>query len=113
MVIFFWTPPHFWALAIKYKDDYAAAGIPMLPVVAPMRKVTQQIWFHTMCMIVTSILTLISADLSLWTYLVTVLLGAIFAFQIRDPEKNAGPIFHGSITYLSIFSIVLVAGVFV
>jgi len=64
-------------------------------------------------MIVTSILTLISADLSLWTYLVTVLLGAIFAFQIRDPEKNAGPIFHGSITYLSIFSIVLVAGVFV
>ena len=113
MVIFFWTPPHFWALAIKYKDDYAAAGIPMLPVVAPMRKVTQQIWFHTVCMIVTSILTLISADLSLWTYLVTVLLGAIFAFQIRDPEKNAGPIFHGSITYLSIFSIVLVAGVFV
>lgn len=113
MVIFFWTPPHFWALAIKYKDDYAAAGIPMLPVVAPMRKVTQQIWFHTLCMIVTSILTLISADLSLWTYLVTVLLGAIFVFQIRDPEKNAGPIFHGSITYLSIFSIVLVAGVFV
>ena len=43
MVVFFWTPPHFWALAIKYKDDYAAAGIPMLPVVAPMKKVAQQI----------------------------------------------------------------------
>ncbi len=47
MVIFFWTPPHFWALAIKYRDDYEAAGIPMLPVVAPMRKVSQQMWFHT------------------------------------------------------------------
>jgi protoheme IX farnesyltransferase len=53
MVIFFWTPPHFWALAIKYKDDYAAAGIPMLPVVAPINKVEQQMWFHTIAMIVT------------------------------------------------------------
>ena len=50
MVIFFWTPPHFWALAIKYKDDYEAAGIPMLPVVAPIAKVEQQMWFHTIAM---------------------------------------------------------------
>jgi protoheme IX farnesyltransferase len=113
MVIFFWTPPHFWALAIKYKDDYAAAGIPMLPVVAPIRKVTQQMWFHTVCMIATSFLTLFSADLALWSYIVTLVLGVIFAIQIRYPEKNAGPIFHGSITYLSVYSIVLVAGVFV
>ncbi|MFM8752309.1 MAG: protoheme IX farnesyltransferase, partial [Actinomycetota bacterium] len=73
----------------------------------------QQMWFHTFCMIATSFLTLISADLALWTYVVTLVLGALFALQIRNPERNAGPIFHGSITYLSVYSIVLVAGVFI
>ena len=113
MVIFFWTPPHFWALAIKYKDDYAAAGIPMLPVVAPIRKVAQQMWFHTIAMIVTSFLTLTSAGLAPWTYGVTGILGLIFAIQLRDPEQNSGPIFHGSITFLSLYSITLVVGVFI
>jgi protoheme IX farnesyltransferase len=113
MVIFFWTPPHFWALAIKYKDDYEAAGIPMLPVVAPMRKVTQQMWFHTIAMIITSFLTLFSAGLAAWTYIVTGLLGLVFAIQVRDPDKNSAKIFQGSITYLSLYSIILVAGVFV
>jgi protoheme IX farnesyltransferase len=113
MVIFFWTPPHFWALAIKYKDDYAAAGIPMLPVVAPMRKVTQQMWFHTCAMIISSFLTLASAGFSAWTYVVTALISIFFGFQLRNPEKNSGPIFHGSITYLSVYSILLVIGVFV
>jgi protoheme IX farnesyltransferase len=113
MVIFFWTPPHFWALAIKYKDDYEAAGIPMLPVVAPIRKVTQQMWFHTIAMIITSFLTLFSAGLGPWTYIVTGLLGLVFAIQVRDPDKNSAKIFQGSITYLSLYSILLVAGVFV
>ena len=113
MVIFFWTPPHFWALAIKYKDDYEAAGIPMLPVVAPIRKVTQQMWFHTIAMIITSFLTLYSAGLGSWTYVVTAILGIGFSYQLRDPDKNSGPIFHGSITYLSLYSIALVVGVFV
>jgi protoheme IX farnesyltransferase len=113
MVIFFWTPPHFWALAIRYKDDYAAAGIPMLPVVAPMRKVAQQMWLHASAMIVTSFLTLSSAGLAPWTYVVTGILGLFFAFQLRDPEHNSGPIFHGSITYLSLYSITLVVGVFI
>jgi protoheme IX farnesyltransferase len=108
MVIFFWTPPHFWALAIRYKDDYAAAGIPMLPVVAPMRKVAQQMWLHASAMIVTSFLTLSSAGLAPWTYVVTGILGLVFAFQLRDPERNSGPIFHGSITYLSLYSITLI-----
>ncbi len=42
LVVFFWTPPHFWALAIRYRNDYAAAGVPMLPVVAPLTEVTRQ-----------------------------------------------------------------------
>lgn len=113
MVIFFWTPPHFWALAIKYKDDYAAAGVPMLPVVAPIRKVRQQMWFHTIAMLITSFLTLYSAGLNTWTYVVTAILGAVFALQVRDPDKNSGKIFQGSITYLSLYSILLVVAVFI
>jgi protoheme IX farnesyltransferase len=46
-IIFFWTPPHTWALAMKYKEDYAAAGVPMLPVVATERQVTKQIVIYT------------------------------------------------------------------
>ncbi len=113
MVIFFWTPPHFWALAIKYKDDYAAAGIPMLPVVAPMKKVAQQIWFHTFAMIASSVITLVSAGFASWTYVMTALLGLFFAVQVRHPETNANRIFHGSISYLSLYSILLVVGVFI
>jgi protoheme IX farnesyltransferase len=112
MVIFFWTPPHFWALAIKYKEDYAAAGIPMLPVVAPMRKVSQQMWFHCIAMFAASFLTLASAGLAFWTYVATTLISLFFAYQMRSPEKNSGPIFHGSITFLSLYSIILVVGVF-
>jgi protoheme IX farnesyltransferase len=118
MVIFFWTPPHFWALAIKYRDDYEAAGIPMLPVVAPMRKVSQQMWFHTIAMVITSFLTLYSADLPYWLWALNAILGIIFIAQVMglnkgSIEKSAGRIFHGSISYLSLYSVILVIGVFV
>lgn len=118
MVIFFWTPPHFWALAIKYREDYAAAGIPMLPVVAPINKVAQQMWFHTISMIVTSLLTLFSAGLPGWSYLITLILGLFFAYQLIGLEssgidKKAGKIFHSSITYLSLYSVLLVAAVLI
>ncbi len=113
LVIFFWTPPHFWALAIKYKDDYAAAGIPMLPVVATTKEVAKQSWFHTIAMIITSLLTLYSAGFPLWTYIVTAIMGIAFASQLTDMEKNSGRIFHGSISYLSLFSILLVVAIFI
>jgi protoheme IX farnesyltransferase len=110
LVIFFWTPPHFWALAIKYRDDYAAAGIPMLPVVATKEEVAKQSWFHTIAMIITSLLTLYSAGFPFWSYLLTFLMGVAFAWQLRDMEGNSGKIFNGSISYLSLYSILLVAG---
>ncbi len=50
-VIFFWTPPHFWALAMKFRDDYAAAGVPMLPVVAPAAVVTRKILMYSYAMV--------------------------------------------------------------
>jgi protoheme IX farnesyltransferase len=115
-VIFFWTPPHFWALAIKYKDDYAAAGTPMLPVVATKGRVLGEMWFHTILMIASSIWLIRSADLPTWSMVVTIALGLVFARQLLalkegSPEygKVAGKIFQWSITYLSLLSVVLVA----
>lgn len=115
-VIFFWTPPHFWALAIKYKDDYAAAGTPMLPVVATKARVLGEMWFHTTLMIASSIWLISSAKLPTWSMVVTIALGLVFARQLislkeGSPEygKVAGKIFQWSITYLSLLSVVLVA----
>ena len=114
-VIFFWTPPHFWALAIKYKDDYAAAGTPMLPVVATKNRVLREMWLHTIMMIVSSIWLISSAELPVWSMVVTVALGLVFARQLialkegsADYGKVAGKIFQWSITYLSLLSVVLV-----
>ena len=116
MVIFFWTPPHFWALAIKYKDDYSAAGIPMLPVVATKARVHREMWFHTILMIASSMWLILSASLPTWSLVVTVLLGLVYARELialkensPDYAKTAGKIFQWSITYLSLLSLVLVA----
>jgi protoheme IX farnesyltransferase len=115
MVIFFWTPPHFWALAIKYKDDYAAASVPMLPVVATRNRVHREMWLHTVAMIVSSIALIRFADLQLWALILTIGLGLVFAGQLiqlrettPDYTKVAGKIFQWSITYLSLLSVLLV-----
>lgn len=114
-VIFFWTPPHFWALAIKYKDDYAAAGTPMLPVVATKGRVLKEMWFHTIMMIASSIWLIVTAELPVWSLVVTIALGLVFAVQLvalkegsEDYSKVAGKIFQWSITYLSLLSVLLV-----
>jgi protoheme IX farnesyltransferase len=115
LVIFFWTPPHFWALAIKYKDDYAAAHIPMLPVVASKTHLLRQMWIYTVAMIASSIALIINAQLQNWAMALTVALGLVFAAQLRglnekseNYDKVAGKIFQWSITYLSLLSILLV-----
>lgn len=75
-IIFFWTPPHTWALAMKYKDDYAAAGVPMLPVVATERQVTTQIVIYTWLTVAATLALIPAAG---WLYaVVAVLAGAWF-----------------------------------
>ena len=106
-VIFFWTPPHFWALAIKYKDDYAAADVPMMPVVADVRSTVRQMIAYT---VVTWALTLLFAPVAgmgvLYVGAATVL-GAIFTYQayrlLRDASyARAMRLFGWSITYVSL-----------
>jgi protoheme IX farnesyltransferase len=80
MLIFFWTPPHFWSLALFVKTDYAAAGIPMLPVVSGEVATRRQIWFYTAIMAVAAMAPVLLRLTGL-IYGVTALLGtALFAF---------------------------------
>jgi protoheme IX farnesyltransferase len=115
-LIFFWTPPHFWALAVRYKDDYKAAGIPMLPVVAPIKSVINQMWFHSLAMVIFSLLVIWSAQLPTWLLLITLLLIAGWKRQLVKltnvpNEGNAEKLFQASIVFLSIYSFLLVIGV--
>ena len=117
LVVFFWTPPHFWAIAIKYHDDYSAANIPMLPVVATRKRVYLETWFHTIMMIICSFATIYSAGLPNWSYYLTGALAIVFGEQVfklrkneSEYEKVAGRIFSYSILYLTLFSILLVVG---
>ncbi len=117
LVVFFWTPPHFWAIAIRYREDYSAANIPMLPVVASRNRVYLETWFHTIMMVAASFATIYSADLPQWSYYLTGVLAILFGEQVfklrkdgAEYEKVATRIFNFSILYLTLFSILLVVG---
>ncbi|MGI8998304.1 MAG: heme o synthase [Candidatus Limnocylindria bacterium] len=107
-VVFYWTPPHFWALALRYRGDYAAANVPMLPVVRGEAETARQIVVYTILLIAVSLLLLPAAGMG-WVYLVAaVVLGALFLFQalrLRADAANgraAINLFRYSITYLTL-----------
>ncbi|PRQ11913.1 protoheme IX farnesyltransferase [Corynebacterium sp. 13CS0277] len=86
MVIFFWTPPHTWALAMRYKEDYAAAGVPMMPVVRTEVEVTRQIVGYTWATVLTTLLLVPAAG---WLYAVVAVLTGIW-FLIMAIRLHAG-----------------------
>jgi heme o synthase len=104
-VIFFWTPPHFWALAVRYRDDYTAAQVPMLPSVATMAETTRQILIYTLALWALSIAFGPLAGLS-WIYsAVAVVFGGLFMWHAIRVHRLGTPaaamkLFHFSITYL-------------
>lgn len=104
LVVFYWTPPHFWALAIRYKDDYEAAGVPMLPVVSGVEVTTRRMLLYTGVMVGVSLLLVPVASMS-WIYLGAAIgLGAWFLWDTwrvyRRPE-DAMRLFTTSTVYLS------------
>jgi protoheme IX farnesyltransferase len=108
-VVFLWTPPHFWSLAMRFKDDYAAAGVPMLPVVATPAQVTRRIVGYSWAMVAASLL-LVPFGAG-WLYgACAVVLGAIFVTEAhrlhRRVLRGGTPaplgLFRLSITYLSL-----------
>ncbi|HEU5472771.1 MAG TPA: heme o synthase [Actinophytocola sp.] len=112
-VIFFWTPPHFWALAMRFRDDYARAGVPMLPVVATAERVARQIVIYSWVMVAW---TLLLVPVTGWIYLaVAVLAGGWFLSyahrlhaSVRRGEKgNPIRLFHLSNSYLTLVFVAL------
>jgi protoheme IX farnesyltransferase len=92
-VIFFWTPPHTWALAMRYKDDYKMAGIPMLPAVATERQVTKQILIYTW---LTVLATLVLALATGWLYAAVALVAGVWflamAQQLYSGVRDGEPV---------------------
>jgi len=125
-IIFFWTPPHFWALAMKFRNDYAAASVPMLPVVAPPTVVARRILIYSYIMVAT---TLALAPYAGWLYTAfAAVLGGWFLLEahrlqqrvagapkegacadVVQPSANPAPmrLFHRSITYLTLLFAVI------
>jgi protoheme IX farnesyltransferase len=111
VIIFIWTPPHFWALAVRYRDDYAAANVPMMPVVASLRRTTLEIMIYSVIMWALTMLVGPAAHLG-WVYaLSATLLGGMFTFyafklyvharEDKADVNEAMRLFHFSITYLT------------
>ncbi|HUY43562.1 MAG TPA: heme o synthase [Acidimicrobiales bacterium] len=117
LVIFIWTPPHFWALAVRYRDDYAAANVPMMPVVASLRRTTLEILIYSVLMWALTVLIGPSAHLG-WVYAISsMVLGAVFTYYAFLLYRHARTgtadvaeamrLFHYSITYLSALFILM------
>jgi len=108
-VVFFWTPPHFWALAIRFRDDYARAGVPMLPVVAPETVVADRIVVYSWVMVATSLLLWPVAGTTALYPVAAALLGGWFLWEahgLRHRVRAGTParsvrLFRASIHYLS------------
>jgi heme o synthase len=123
LVIFLWTPPHFWALAVRYRDDYEAASVPMMPVVASLRRTTLEILIYSVILWALTLLIGSSAHLG-WVYAISAtVLGAMFSFyslrlyrHARNDKADvaeAMKLFHFSITYLSALFILMAVDVLV
>jgi protoheme IX farnesyltransferase len=106
-VIFWWTPPHFWALAIRYRDDYAAADVPMLPAVASLRATSVRIVIYTLLLWALSIAFSPIAGMGHLYLGTSIVLGAVFTWYASDLMRSgradrAMRLFHFSITYITL-----------
>ncbi len=119
-IVFFWTPPHYWPLALRFRSDYEAAGVPMLPAVADGLAVARQIIWYSWAMVACSLLLIPVAPMS-WLYSASaLLLGVAFlreAYALRRRVREGVPaqamrLFHGSISYLSLLFLAIAIDAF-
>jgi heme o synthase len=107
VAMFLWTPPHFWALAIRYADDYRAADVPMLPAVVPMAEATRQMIGYTVALVISTVVLVPVAELG-WIYTVSaVVLGAAFlaatvVLARRPSAELSMRVFAFSISYITL-----------
>jgi len=122
-IIFIWTPPHFWSLAVRYKEDYAAADVPMLPVVASMQRTTREIVLYTAALVGVTFLFGPVAHLGAIYFVSAAVLGAAFLFVTlrlwgmarhdRATGKDAMRVFSYSITYLTVLFVAMAGDVLI
>ncbi len=122
-IIFIWTPPHFWSLAVRYKEDYKAAHVPMLPVVASMKRTTAEIVYYTVALVAVSFLLGPVAHMG-WIYMGTAAVsGAVFLYLVTRlwglaqtgtvTGREAMRVFGYSITYLTVLFVAMAGDVLV
>lgn len=115
LIIFLWTPPHYWPLSMRYKDDYAAAGVPMLPVVRSPQVVGVQIVLYSWALVVSTLLLVPASNLG-WIYTATAIVSGgwflieatrLYIASKTGEVKTPMRLFHGSITYLTVLFIAI------
>ena len=111
LIVFWWTPPHYWPLSMQYRKDYENAGIPMLPVVADREKVASQITIYSWIMVATTFVLPLVSELSIVYVLGAIILNLVFmreVYALRNRAKsddldiNPMKLFHWSITWLAL-----------
>lgn len=111
LIVFWWTPPHYWPLSMQYRKDYENAGIPMLPVVADRKKVASQIAIYSWIMVATTLVLPLVSELSMVYLLGAISLNIIFMREVYALRKRANSdvldinpmtLFHWSITWLAL-----------
>ncbi len=122
-VIFIWTPPHFWALAVRYRDDYESAKVPMLPVVASMRRTTRDILLYTVLLVALTLVFSVVAHMGLLYTATAAVLGAVFigmSGQLwmrsrgrQSTSRGAMRLFSYSITYLTLLFVAMAGDILV
>jgi protoheme IX farnesyltransferase len=122
-IIFIWTPPHFWSLAVRYREDYSAASVPMLPVVASMKQTTAEIVYYTIALVAVSFILGPVAHMG-WIYMITAAVtGAVFLYFVTRlwgqaqlgvvTGRDAMRVFGYSITYLTVLFVAMAGDVLV
>ena len=117
-VIFVWTPPHFWALAVRYREDYAAAHVPMLPVVATFERTTRQILLYVVGLVVVTLVFTAVGHMGLLYFVAALVLGGGFLQLARHLRREQTPqaamaLFRYSITYLTLLFVAMAGDVLV
>jgi protoheme IX farnesyltransferase len=112
LIVFFWTPPHFWALALLIRRDYEAARIPMLPVVRGVRETTRQIVLYTVVLVGVTLVPFVWGPLGLVYLVGALVLGGAFlwlALQLRarTTPRRAAALFHFSLLYLALLYVAM------
>jgi protoheme IX farnesyltransferase len=117
-VIFIWTPPHFWSLAVRYRDDYEAANVPMLPVVATLERTARQILLYTVALVAVTVLFAAVGHMGALYLAAAIVLGVLFlvcAERLRREQTAAAAmaLFKYSITYLTLLFVAMAGDVLI